>query len=164
MSAMRASWSWRLTARFVKHLPPRLDPATGLLSPWWRPLHELGVVYWRWWPGQPWYMRGPGTFHPERGAGWLVPLPPDTVIFDVDIVAFRRFNDTWGIPIGDAVLREVGRRIQLSVAPWPAFRPGGDEFLIFARLGDDQSIEAMCDEVSGAQSAAPWSSISTARR
>ena len=77
----------------IRYLPAKHDRLTGSLSPWWHPLRTSG-------PRSKW---APPSFHPERGARWLAPLPADTVMFDVDIVAFRAVNDTHGVPIGDVV-------------------------------------------------------------
>ncbi len=51
------------------------------------------------------------------------------VLADLDY--FKRINDTHGHPAGDAVLREVGRRMQASVRVYDSVgRYGGEEFLI----------------------------------
>ncbi len=51
------------------------------------------------------------------------------VLFDLD--HFKRFNDTFGHPAGDAVLREIGAFIQTRIrAEDIACRYGGEEFVI----------------------------------
>ncbi|WP_028401322.1 GGDEF domain-containing protein [Ectobacillus panaciterrae] len=49
----------------------------------------------------------------------------------IDIDYFKKVNDTYGHPAGDAVLRQVGKILQ-DKAPSPnlAFRKGGEEFAI----------------------------------
>jgi two-component system cell cycle response regulator len=49
----------------------------------------------------------------------------------VDLDRFKRINDTFGHPAGDAVLREAARRMKAAVRRYDAVgRYGGEEFLI----------------------------------
>lgn len=128
--------------RVIRALPPAHDPLTGLLSPWWWPLRER--VRLRFTRPRRRYRRGYlSTFHPERGVRWLVPLPADTVMLDVDLVGFKRFNDRYGLQVGDAVLIETARRIREVVGEWPVYRYGADEFLVIARVPDEQTQAAL---------------------
>jgi len=48
-----------------------------------------------------------------------------------DLDHFKSVNDTYGHPAGDAVLREISRRMQADVRPYDSVgRYGGEEFLI----------------------------------
>jgi two-component system cell cycle response regulator len=48
-----------------------------------------------------------------------------------DLDHFKAVNDTYGHPVGDAVLREATRRMTMNVRPYDAVgRYGGEEFLI----------------------------------
>jgi two-component system cell cycle response regulator len=60
------------------------------------------------------------------------------VMFDVD--HFKRVNDTWGHPAGDAVLVEVAQRIGRDLRTEDVFaRYGGEEFTIILRGIDLES-------------------------
>ena len=53
-------------------------------------------------------------------------------LFDLD--GFKRYNDTFGHPAGDALLRRLGSQLQAAVEPvGRAYRMGGDEFCILVR-------------------------------
>ena len=52
-------------------------------------------------------------------------------ILFVDLDHFKQVNDTWGHLVGDAVLREVGRRLHMVISPAGIVgRYGGEEFAI----------------------------------
>ena len=62
--------------------------------------------------------------------------PLAAVVMDIDF--FKRVNDTYGHPAGDAVLRHVSHRIACQVRESdPLFRWGGEEFLLLL-LGCDE--------------------------
>ena len=50
-------------------------------------------------------------------------------IFYIDTNSFKQVNDNYGHSVGDDVLREVAHRL-CQVTSYPAFRIGGDEFII----------------------------------
>ncbi len=64
------------------------------------------------------------------------------MIFDLD--GFKLYNDTFGHPAGDALLRRLGARLETAVSGWAAtYRLGGDEFCL---LGEpDGDAEAAID-------------------
>jgi diguanylate cyclase (GGDEF)-like protein len=47
-------------------------------------------------------------------------------LFDLD--GFKRYNDTFGHPSGDALLSRLANRLAGAVSPGSAYRMGGDEF------------------------------------
>jgi diguanylate cyclase (GGDEF)-like protein/PAS domain S-box-containing protein len=54
-----------------------------------------------------------------------------TGLLYIDLDNFKGINDRWGHDLGDDVLKEIGRRIELSVRPGDtAARLGGDEFAV----------------------------------
>jgi diguanylate cyclase (GGDEF)-like protein/PAS domain S-box-containing protein len=65
--------------------------------------------------------------------------PSPLLLFDLD--GFKAYNDSFGHPAGDALLRRVGRRLQSSVEAvgGTAYRMGGDEFCV---LGTSDDVDA----------------------
>ena len=75
----------------------------------------------------------------ESAARLMREAAPDEAVAVVylDLNSFKRVNDTFGHAVGDAVLREVARRLTLTLQPFRASarhvsvaRLGGDEFAI----------------------------------
>jgi diguanylate cyclase (GGDEF)-like protein/PAS domain S-box-containing protein len=55
----------------------------------------------------------------------------ETGLLYIDLDDFKGINDRWGHDLGDAVLKEIGRRIEQAVRPGDtAARLGGDEFAV----------------------------------
>ena len=70
------------------------------------------------------------------------------IMLDVD--DFKRFNDTWGHPAGDEILREMGSLLLRQIRGEDiACRYGGDEFIIIlpdaSRLVTQERAELICD-------------------
>jgi len=74
--------------------------------------------------------------------------PLSVVLFDID--HFKRVNDTWGHPVGDAVLAEVGRilrahtRDQVDVVA----RYGGEEFVLLLPETDLDGARHVAEKIS----------------
>jgi diguanylate cyclase (GGDEF)-like protein len=79
--------------------------------------------------------------------------PPRAMVlalFDLD--GFKAYNDSFGHPAGDDLLRRLGRRLASAVEPYGrAYRLGGDEFCVLAST-DDLSAQAICDAAEAALS------------
>ncbi|MEO5668298.1 MAG: GGDEF domain-containing protein [Bdellovibrionota bacterium] len=61
------------------------------------------------------------------------------ILFDID--HFKKVNDTHGHPAGDAVLREIGKRMPSVIRGEDIFaRVGGEEFALILRTNDDKSV------------------------
>jgi two-component system chemotaxis response regulator CheY len=74
------------------------------------------------------------------------------IIADLDY--FKRINDTYGHPAGDAVLQEAARRMQLALRPYDRLgRYGGEEFLIIASGCDLSQTMALAERIRSFMSA-----------
>jgi diguanylate cyclase (GGDEF)-like protein len=62
------------------------------------------------------------------------------VLFDLD--GFKQYNDTFGHPAGDLLLRRLGAGLQAAVARHggTAYRMGGDEFCVLAPAEDAELV------------------------
>jgi diguanylate cyclase (GGDEF)-like protein len=68
------------------------------------------------------------------------------VLLTFDLDGFKRYNDTFGHPAGDALLGRLGARLQAAVTAYgSAYRLGGDEFcaLVSARPEETEPIAAL---------------------
>jgi len=64
-----------------------------------------------------------------------------------DLNGFKGYNDTYGHPAGDALLARLGDRLATAVtAHGRAYRLGGDEFCVLARIGHGEgfSVSTAC--------------------
>jgi two-component system cell cycle response regulator len=76
---------------------------------------------------------------------------PPTVLALFDLDGFKLYNDTYGHPAGDALLRRLGGRLQAAVSGrGGAFRIGGDEFCV---LADDDEAGQASTTIAAAKSA-----------
>lgn len=65
-----------------------------------------------------------------------------------DIDHFKRINDTYGHPFGDAVLREIAERLCAAVRPEDAVgRYGGEEFLVILNDCSEESIRRRAEQL-----------------
>jgi diguanylate cyclase (GGDEF)-like protein len=61
----------------------------------------------------------------------------------LDLNGFKRYNDNFGHPVGDALLVRLGSKLAQAVAPeGQAFRLGGDEFCVLSRI-EQRSLESV---------------------
>lgn len=75
--------------------------------------------------------------------------PFSLILFDID--HFKSVNDTHGHPAGDAVLREVARRMEKKARSVDrVMRYGGEEFAIVMLEGDSEVACRLADEVRAA--------------
>jgi len=83
---------------------------------------------------------------PAASAG----APLILALFDLD--GFKRYNDTFGHPAGDALLARLGERIAaVAAGKGGAYRIGGDEFCLLAS-GDAARTAQLLSECTGALS------------
>jgi len=71
--------------------------------------------------------------------------PESTVLALYDLDGFKAYNDTFGHPAGDDLLRRLGKQLASSMRPFGhAYRLGGDEFCILAATRG-HSADAICE-------------------
>jgi diguanylate cyclase (GGDEF)-like protein len=76
-------------------------------------------------------------------------------IYDLD--GFKRYNDTYGHPAGDALLVRLAHKLDLVAHEYGrAYRLGGDEFCLLATISDaqtasllDRTVDALSEEGEG---------------
>lgn len=82
------------------------------------------------------------------------------VLLDLD--HFKQVNDAHGHPAGDAVLHEVGRRLEAVVRGHElAARIGGEEFALVVEGGDAESVLAVADRARRAIVDTPFPEVGT---
>jgi diguanylate cyclase (GGDEF)-like protein len=81
--------------------------------------------------------------------------PVGVLMCDVD--HFKSINDTWGHPVGDLVLEELPRRIQIGMRNYDrAGRYGGEEFLVVLSNCPEQSAITVAQRIRTAVEARPF--------
>ena len=91
----------------------------------------------------------------ESGGAWASRGTRTLVFFDLN--GFKRYNDTFGHPAGDALLGRLGARLQAVAAEQGgAYRLGGDEFclLLDGRHSFDDRLVAQAASASVGDAAA----------
>lgn len=85
----------------------------------------------------------------------------------LDLNGFKRYNDTFGHPAGDAILKQLGGQLKRAVAgDGYAYRIGGDEFAVLT-AGDDEhrgevtkrAAEALTASGRGFELNASWGAV-----
>ncbi|HEX5525957.1 MAG TPA: diguanylate cyclase [Solirubrobacterales bacterium] len=75
----------------------------------------------------------------------IVATPPRTMVlalFDLD--GFKAYNDSFGHPAGDDLLRRLGGQLAAAIEPYGCgYRLGGDEFCVLASTGE-LNAEGIC--------------------
>ncbi len=83
-------------------------------------------------------------------------VPLSLLLLDVD--HFKHYNDSFGHPAGDAVLRAVGRLLAESTRTTDfAARWGGEEFAVLLRHTDEDGAVIVGERIRAAVAMAPWS-------
>jgi two-component system cell cycle response regulator len=70
------------------------------------------------------------------------PQPHLLLLFDLD--GFKHYNDSYGHPAGDALLRQLGTQLAAAVDA-DAYRIGGDEFCVLAPWDADRAPDELID-------------------
>lgn len=94
--------------------------------------------------------------------------PPRTMVlalFDLD--GFKAYNDSFGHPAGDDLLRRLGKRLAAAMAPYGrGYRLGGDEFCVLASTRElnaaaicEAAEEALSERGKGFSIGASWGKV-----
>ncbi|SEF48046.1 putative bifunctional diguanylate cyclase/phosphodiesterase [Oceanospirillum linum] len=79
---------------------------------------------------------------------WLVQDDPGFSVLFVDMDHFKSVNDSFGHEFGDEVLKELAQRLRETTPERTTLiRQGGDEFLIFVREHEDESLLSMARDI-----------------
>jgi diguanylate cyclase (GGDEF)-like protein len=92
--------------------------------------------------------------------------PVMLLLFDLN--GFKRYNDTFGHPEGDSMLKELGGRLSRAVGDdGQAYRIGGDEFAVLATCGEadrdvvtKRTAESLTASGKGFELGAAWGAVS----
>jgi diguanylate cyclase (GGDEF)-like protein len=85
-------------------------------------------------------VRGPEETDVDRSGRDQIMLS----LFDLD--GFKQYNDTFGHPAGDALLRRLGRRFEAAAdGTASVYRMGGDEFCLLARVGRGDAADQIAE-------------------
>jgi two-component system, cell cycle response regulator len=79
--------------------------------------------------------------------------PPEAMVLGLfDLDGFKAYNDNFGHPAGDDLLRRLGRQLAVAMEPYGrAYRLGGDEFCVLASTRELPG-DAICKAAEGALS------------
>jgi diguanylate cyclase (GGDEF)-like protein len=84
----------------------------------------------------------------------------DRAIAMLDVDHFKRVNDEFSHPVGDAVLRRLGQILRASCrAGDTAIRYGGEEFALLLHRIDEESAEAAAERVRAAVAGHDWDTV-----
>ena len=86
------------------------------------------------------------TLLSETMAEWLDELAPDTslALMCIDLDRFKAVNDSFGHPVGDALLKAVTARIRTCIGDADLLaRVGGDEFVVLHRTSGRPEASAL---------------------
>ncbi|MCV2358439.1 sensor domain-containing diguanylate cyclase [Paucibacter sp. TC2R-5] len=98
--------------------------------------------------------------HPEQPA----PQDADLIFLLVDIDHFKRVNDDWGHPAGDAVLVQMRARLQQACRDSDYLvRWGGEEFLVVARATNASAAPDFAERIRAAVAQQPFDIEAAAR-
>ncbi|WP_426449709.1 sensor domain-containing diguanylate cyclase [Paenibacillus sp. S-38] len=79
--------------------------------------------------------------------GWTEDKIPFALIL-LDIDHFKRINDTYGHPVGDAVLKSLASHMEATTRPGDLiFRFGGEEFAVLVRHGGEQEASELAERL-----------------
>ncbi|MFM1653749.1 EAL domain-containing protein [Brevibacillus sp. B_LB10_24] len=90
----------------------------------------------------------PNRYELNRYFDEVVEKSKEAAVLFIDLDQFKTINDTLGHDIGDLLVQEAGRRLQLFLnEKQQVFRLGGDEFLVVANECGRQQAEELASRI-----------------
>ncbi|HHC71569.1 MAG TPA: bifunctional diguanylate cyclase/phosphodiesterase [Thiotrichales bacterium] len=80
----------------------------------------------------------------DRFPEWSMSRRQGFSLLFIDLDNFKGINDLHGHSVGDAILREVGVRLQHHFGDHCVFRQGGDEFIVLWEAVPKEQLETIC--------------------
>lgn len=76
-----------------------------------------------------------------------LPQSQSLAVLFIDLDHFKAVNDSYGHPVGDALIKEVASRLSLVAPSAFASRLGGDEFTMLVEMTEGEDVEQLARDI-----------------